>query len=361
MRRLRYKMGCAYIGSSFGGFTKSSSHLPSVTDYLESALSRFFGDGATFDRIQVSSRTDRGVHAQRNVFHVDIMHNSKTEKKPDLIGLVDGLNFFLSKNERYRNSSHNRMSNNDNDDDDDGYEGDTVNYRNRRRLRDIVITDVEEVSHIFDARRSAKSRTYKYHILCPTLAYQNRVRKNDKQRMKDGAIAYSMDGLLTNKWMFNAQRYWVLPFALDIEAMQQAAKVLVGTHDFSSFRNAGCQSISPIRSIHQLDVTYTAFNSVHQLTTPSWVNNKTNSEYFSSEVFHPYEEDDEEMGLVTITVNANSFVLRMVRNIVAVLVKVGSDRMQVDDMQTLLDAKSRAAAKCKPAPPQGLYLFDVHY
>lgn len=99
--------------------------------------------------------------------------------------------------------------------------------------------------------------------------------------------------------------------------------VLVGEHDFSSFRAAGCQSKTPVKNIEYLHVS--------------------------------------RLGrFVKIRVKANAFLYHMVRNIVGCLVYVGTGARSVDWMGEVLEAKSRQAA----APtfyPTGLYLTGVGY
>ena len=110
---------------------------------------------------------------------------------------------------------------------------------------------------------------------------------------------------------------------LNAEAMHTAAQALVGEHDFSSFRAAGCQSRSPCRRIHAIRV---------------W-----------------------RMGsLVAIDVTANAFLLRMVRNIAGALLAVGRGESSAAAMAELLRLRHRPAAP-PTAPPQGLYLAGVGY
>lgn len=67
------------------------------------------------------------------------------------------------------------------------------------------------------------------------------------------------------------------------------------------------------------------------------------------------------MCLVTITITADSFLLRMVRNIAALLVEVGSGRLSLSHATHLMALKDRSKLGLRPAPAHGLYLADVHY
>lgn len=110
---------------------------------------------------------------------------------------------------------------------------------------------------------------------------------------------------------------------LDAAVMHQAAQCLIGEHDFSSFRAAGCQSKTPWRCIHAISVT-------------------------------------RQGAIIVIDVTANAFLLRMVRNIVGTLIRIGGGELGIDDMSRLLKARDRTQAP-PTAPPSGLYLVAVGY
>jgi tRNA pseudouridine38-40 synthase len=116
---------------------------------------------------------------------------------------------------------------------------------------------------------------------------------------------------------------WRLPRPLDTDAMQAAARRLVGKHDFTTFRDSECQAKSPEKTLDQLDVI---------------------------------RDGD----AVTIVTAARSFLHSQVRSMVGSLVWVGEGRWSPDDLAAALAAKSRTA--CGPvAPPDGLYLVRVDY
>lgn len=110
---------------------------------------------------------------------------------------------------------------------------------------------------------------------------------------------------------------------LDDQAMHDAGQALLGEHDFSSFRAAGCQSRSPWRRVHAIGVSRVGSN-------------------------------------VAIDVTANAFLLRMVRNIAGALLAVGRGELPADALADLLRQRQRPAAP-PTAPPQGLYLVGVGY
>lgn len=110
---------------------------------------------------------------------------------------------------------------------------------------------------------------------------------------------------------------------LDEKRMQVAAQFLLGEHDFSSFQGAGCQSKTPIRTIFQI------------------------------EIFRIRR-------MVVIDVRGNSFLLHMVRNIVGVLVAVGSGEKKPEWAEIVLKAKDRRQGGVTVSP-NGLYLVEVTY
>lgn len=118
-------------------------------------------------------------------------------------------------------------------------------------------------------------------------------------------------------------RAWHVIPSLDAEAMHAAAQVLVGTHDFSSFRTAACQADSPVKTLDAISVTRVG---------------------------------DE----VCISLKARSFLHSQVRIITGTLRTVGEGKWGAADLAGALDARDRTAAG-QTAPPDGLYLVRVSY
>ena len=159
---------------------------------------------------------------------------------------------------------------------------------------DIRIIWAKHAIGDFHARYSAIARLYRYVIL-------NRPVKSALQAK---------------------QTTWCYPL-IDADAMNKAAQSLVGTHDFSSFRAKGCQSKSPVRIVHFVDV---------------------------------YRNGDR----VVIEICANAFLHHMVRNIAGVLMDIGVGKQPEDWTLALLTAKKRELGGVT-APPCGLYLESVFY
>ncbi|MGB5256615.1 MAG: tRNA pseudouridine(38-40) synthase TruA, partial [Woeseiaceae bacterium] len=159
---------------------------------------------------------------------------------------------------------------------------------------DINVTWAQRVDDAFHARFSASTRSYSYLIL---------------NRLERSAL-------------FRNRAWWVYQ-ALDSAAMHDAAQHLLGRHDFSAFRAAGCQASTPIREITAIAV----------------------------------RRDDD---WITLTVTANAFLQHMVRNITGSLAAVGLGEQDVDWIRVVLEQGDRKAGGIA-APPHGLTLVRVDY
>ncbi len=158
----------------------------------------------------------------------------------------------------------------------------------------IAVLLAEEVPETFDARFSAIRRHYLYRIV-------------------------NRRAPLT----VEAGRAWHLKRKLNAEAMQEAAQLLLGEHDFSTFRDSQCQAKSPVRTLEAFDVS-------------------------------KYGEE------IQFRVSARSFLHHQVRSMVGSLENVGSGKWKARDIKAALDAHDRR--RCGPvAPPEGLYLTQVDY
>eukprot|EP00605_Chrysophyceae_sp_TOSAG23-4_P001759 GSChrysophyteH1.ASY1.ANO1.1947.1 assembled CDS len=281
----RFKVGVKYIGTHLAGFTKSKDNaLPSVQMLIEASLNMFLR-ADSWGEFKVSSRTDAGVHALRNVFTVDIKRVDASKSGFSNKAFVNGLNYYLKKQ--------------------------TSKYHNTG----ISVTSPKQCSD-FDARRSASSRVYIYRLLVPSPA------------------AYQRSLQLLSE---SANRAWCLAKPLDVPSMRAAADILRNDSkdtDYSTFRNALCQSKSPYRKVLRIEIDERSIDS----------------DLFTGDASE-----------IKITVEASSFLLRMVRNFVALLVHIGQGKAPPSLAAHLLKEKSRGSMKLKPAPASGLYLQDVLY
>src|SRR5690554_810917 len=159
---------------------------------------------------------------------------------------------------------------------------------------DIVVHWAGCGSDDFHARFSAIYRRYRY-VICNTAVMPG---------IQRGQVS----------WNFRP---------LDASRMHESAQALVGEHDFSSFRAAGCQSRTPIRFLERISVTRIK-------------------------------------DFVVIDVQANAFLHHMVRNIAGALMTVGAGQQPVEWIGEILAARDRTVAGVT-APPYGLYLVDVGY
>jgi tRNA pseudouridine38-40 synthase len=116
---------------------------------------------------------------------------------------------------------------------------------------------------------------------------------------------------------------WRIAKSLDADAMHEAAQVLVGQHDFTTFRSAHCQAQSPVKTLDRLDVR---------------------------------REGDQ----VLVEAAARSFLHHQVRSMVGCLAMVGQGQWTKADLKAALDAADRAALGLN-APPDGLYFVRARY
>ena len=158
----------------------------------------------------------------------------------------------------------------------------------------ISILKSEAVDDNFHARFSAKKRYYRYHII------------NRRAKLS----------LLRNK-------AWQIKETLDVVSMHEAAKILIGKHDFTTFRSVHCQSKSPQKTLEKLEVTRDGEN-------------------------------------IYIDTSAISYLHHQVRSMVGCLYYVGCGKWTKKNLENALRAKDRKALGYN-APPDGLYFMKVDY
>jgi tRNA pseudouridine38-40 synthase len=117
---------------------------------------------------------------------------------------------------------------------------------------------------------------------------------------------------------------WHVKTKLRSAEMRGCVESLKGEHDFSSFRSSGSGNTNPVRNMMRSELRET------------------------------------EDGFVRFIFEADGFLRHMVRNIVGTAVDVGRGRIETEEFREILEAKDRGRAGRK-APPQGLFLRDVHY
>lgn len=159
---------------------------------------------------------------------------------------------------------------------------------------DISVGWVRRVSDEFHARFSATARSYRYRIL-------NRLQRSALHR----------------------HRAWWVHQPLDDRRMHRAAQLLVGEHDFSAFRAAGCQARSATREVMRVRIA----------RTNDWV---------------------------TLDITANAFLMHMVRNIAGTLAAIGQGEQDARWLESVLDGGDRTVGGMT-APAHGLTLVGVEY
>lgn len=165
---------------------------------------------------------------------------------------------------------------------------------NTRLPPEVRVQWAREVPHDFHARHSALSRRYRYVIYCG--------------KVKPAVLI----GQLTH-----------IPESLDVELMHAGAQQLIGEHDFTAFRAAGCQANTPMREVR-------------------------------------FAEVRRQGRFIVLEIEANAFLQHMVRNIVGSLLQVALGRQPVSWVAEVLAGRDRNLAGVT-ARPDGLYLVGVEY
>lgn len=367
----RFAVSLQYHGSSFLGFSwqrgQEDCLLPDGTDLrgyrsvegrLREALTSFLhkdrtdpaaacrdddgDDDESFANIQVSSRTDRGVHALHNTLHVDILNRPDgSHWSPEI--LHRGLNSHLSHPLLGRSDAgrtHTR----------------SIHHAtglklprgsapmNEMRILNVRVAPTsmsnpyvaaveqqqlpQQPSDVdWNARYSATERTYLYRIL-----------SSPTRRERDWGTAFEWD------------RAWRIQQSLNLAAMQEAAAYLQGTHDVSSFRAAGCQRKIPVVTLYEVSLHTQPYGPPLGTTTVTG----------GSGLLHLVDSPSPDLLLTTIVVRGNAFVYRQVRNMVGCLVAVGKGRIDAQSLPALLATKDRRQAP-STAPAHGLYLARVRH
>ncbi|MBQ8785425.1 MAG: tRNA pseudouridine(38-40) synthase TruA [Alphaproteobacteria bacterium] len=196
----RYKIVIEYDGTDLLGWQKQLDG-PSVQEYLEKAIYGFLQQTT---EVYGAGRTDAGVHALAQVAHFDL------EFPVDEFRIREAMNAHL-----------------------------------RTMEAPVSVLDVEAVSDDFNARFSAKGRSYIYRI--------------------------------TNRrapLVLDKNRSWWVYVPLDVEKMREGAKFLLGNHDFSSFRAAKCQAKSPIKTLDKIDIEQTDENITFYVEARSFLHHQ---------------------------------------------------------------------------------------
>ena len=170
---------------------------------------------------------------------------------------------------------------------------------------DISIDDVWWVSDDFDARHSATLRTYRYTV--------------ENRRFRDP---------------LNRGQVWHMYRDADVDAMNEAAKLFLGPHDFSAF----CRR-KFIITLEGDQIEATRFRNVR---SAEW------------------RRDEVDPGLLRFWISASAFCQQMVRSITGTLIDIGTGDLSIDDLPAIMESGDRNVAG-KVAPPEGLLFWSVTY
>ncbi|MEE9386655.1 MAG: tRNA pseudouridine(38-40) synthase TruA [Nannocystaceae bacterium] len=244
---VNHKITVRYDGALYFGWQRLKDK-PTLQGTIEATLERVFGRPCP---ITGSGRTDRGAHAQGQVFSVrlpgdkgiDVVKHELDEALPSTIGIVE----------------------------------------------------MERVADDFHALNSASGKVYRYEIwntpCCPA---------------------------------FRRDHAWHIPGALAVASMRDACEIFVGERDFASFA-----------------------------TRPNFKQKSTRRHVRRVDLVHDGPQ-------ITLTMEADGFLYKMVRNIVRAVVKVGEGRYELAELRAIFDARDRRASP-GTAPARGLYLDAVRY
>lgn len=228
----RVKLTVAYDGTAYAGF-QVQPNGPTIQAAMEAALARILQEPV---RVRAAGRTDAGVHAREQV--VDFTDSGRR----DMETVVRGGNALLP--------------------------------------GDIRILSAQEVPAVFDVRRHAKEKEYRYFLYLAPVASP-----------------------------FLSRYAWHIETPLEPDAVREGLAHLVGEHDFTSFRGQGCTAKSPVRTVFRAEMTR------HDVP-----------------------------GLWSIDVAGNGFLRHMVRNMVGTVVDAGRGKHSPERVREILSARERAAA-----------------
>ncbi|KAM6216869.1 tRNA pseudouridine synthase-like 1 [Rhynchocyon petersi] len=274
--RARYLVYFQYLGTAFNGVVAVKGTQPAigVQNFLEEAAECL--NSVEPVKFTISSRTDAGVHALSNSAHLDVQrHSGQPPFSPEV--LVQALNTHLSHPA-------------------------------------IRVVRAFRVPSDFHARYQATSRSYLYRLAtgCP---------RPDQLSVFERNLC----------WALRAN-------SLDVDAMQEAAQHLLGTHDFSAFQSAGSPVKSSVRTMLRATVSPGSAS--------------------------PFVSPLESRGLQfwNLEFESQSFLYRQVRRMTAVLVAVGLGVLTPDQVKAILESRDPLGRhQTGVAPAHGLFLMAVQY
>ncbi|MBL7032354.1 MAG: tRNA pseudouridine(38-40) synthase TruA [Nitrospira sp.] len=153
-----------------------------------------------------------------------------------------------------------------------------------------------------------------------------------RYRAKGKRYSYIISNLAGS--VFLSRYSWQLGFKLNIEAMTEASKYLIGKHDFSSFQASGCSAKHPVRELSSITIS-----------------NLPSLEFITFRIDTP---------IIKISIEGSAFLRHMVRNIVGTLVDIGKGKYPPEKIKEILGSRDRGNAG-PTAPSCGLFLEKITY
>lgn len=257
-----HRLTIAYDGRRYGGWARQPGLL-TVQGVLEEAVGRILGGAEV--QLTVAGRTDAGVHATGQVASFATEH-----EPPDRF--AERINAVLP--------------------------------------RDVAVVAVEPAPDGFDARRWARSRSYRYRVLTSPI----------RDPFEEGRALW-----------------WTYP--VDRPALDECAAAIVGEHDFTAF--------TPTQTEH--------VRFERRVLRSAWVDERVAADPADSG-----RETEEAGRLVAYEIEADAFMRNMIRVLVGTMLEVASGRRSADDFRALLGGAPRERAG-ETAPAHGLYFTGVTF
>ena len=270
--RQNYKMILQYEGTRYNGWQRQGNTSDTIQGKIEAVLGRMAGE---LVEIHGSGRTDAGVHALGQVANFYLPAEIEIQSLPEsgkMPGMSGKKSVRMKKTDQIRD------------------------YLNAYLPEDIAVISVEEAPKRFHSRLNA-------------------VRKVYANRIETGA----------RRNVFLRRTIYGLGQPLDLEAMEQASLLLIGTHDFKSFCGNKKMKKSTVRTIYSIDI-----------------------------------RQDFGAGGVTLRFTGNGFLQNMVRILTGTLIEVGLHKRSWQSIREILEAQDRQMAGFT-APAEGLCLEHVFY
>ena len=261
------KFTIAYDGTNYAGWQRQANAL-SIQQVLEDEIAEIVG---AHTALMAAGRTDSGVHAAAQVASITVDHHISCD---DLLRALNA----------------------------------------RLKAGDIRIRAIEEMPLGWSARKSAKSKTYRYAI---------------------------WNG--TQPSPFFRHVVWHVPHRLDLDRMQRATAFLAGEHDFAAFQGGGHDVMTTKRTVLSAEIVEVNIHTAEPIA------------------LSPLDSAaDTGWRLLRLEITGTGFLRHMVRTIAGTLVDIGRGNMEVDDMRAILESGDRSRTG-QTAPPQGLMLWTVQY